>query len=73
MGMSAEELKTKFSQIRWKNFAGSRDRLIHCYFGVNLDIVWNIIKQKLPEIILQLEEILKIQQIGELISGGIRS
>ena len=73
MGMSAEELKTKFSQIRWKNFAGLRDRLIHCYFGVNLDIVWNIIKQKLPEIILQLEEILKIQQIRELISGGIRS
>jgi len=56
----SEELKRKYSQIPWKDLAGVRDRLIHHYFGVNFDIVWNIAKKELPEIILQVEEILKI-------------
>jgi len=36
-----------------------RDKLIHHYFGVNLDIVWNVVKEELPEVILQLEEIIE--------------
>jgi uncharacterized protein with HEPN domain len=55
----SEELKDKFPQIRWKELAGVRDKLIHHYFGVNFDIVWNIVKQELPELLSQLEEILK--------------
>lgn len=59
----SEELKKKYPQIRWKDLAGVRDKLIHHYFGVNLDIVWNIVKEELPEIVLQLEGILKTEQI----------
>ena len=55
----SEELKKKYPQIRWKELAGVRDKLIHHYFGVNFDIVWNIVKQELPELLSQLEEILK--------------
>jgi len=55
----SEELKKKYPQIRWKDLAGVRDKLIHHYFGVNFDIVWNIVKQELPELFSQLEEILK--------------
>ena len=55
----SEELKKKFPQIRWKDLAGVRDKLIHHYFGVNFDIVWNIVKQELPELLSQLEEILR--------------
>jgi len=55
----SEELKKKYPQIRWKDLAGVRDKLIHHYFGVNFDIVWNIVKQELPELLSQLEEILK--------------
>jgi len=47
----SEELKDKYPQIRWKDLAGVRDKLIHHYFGVNFDIVWNIVKEELPEII----------------------
>jgi len=43
--------------------AGIRDKLIHHYFGVNLDIVWNVVKEELPEIILQIEDIIEIEQI----------
>lgn len=55
----SEELKNKYPQIPWKNLAGARDKLIHHYFGVNFDIVWNIVKQELPQVLSQLEGILK--------------
>ena len=53
----SDELKDKFPQIPWKDLAGVRDKLIHHYFGVNFDIVWNIVKQELPDVLSQLEEI----------------
>jgi uncharacterized protein with HEPN domain len=38
--------------------AGVRDRLIHDYFGVNLDIIWHIVTSELPEVTLRIAEIL---------------
>lgn len=52
-------MKTRHPQIPWKDLAGVRDKLIHHYFGVNFDIVWNIVKQELPQVLSQLDEILK--------------
>jgi uncharacterized protein with HEPN domain len=42
--------------------AAVRDRLIHNYFGVNLDIVWSIIANELPGVAVQLEKILGNQK-----------
>lgn len=36
------ELRGKYPDVHWKGMAGVRDRLIHHYFGINLDIVWDI-------------------------------
>ncbi|GAH81301.1 unnamed protein product [marine sediment metagenome] len=55
----SEELRNKYPEIPWKDLAGMRDKLIHHYFGVNLDIVWSVVKEELPEIILQIEEIIE--------------
>ena len=55
----SEKLKKKHPQVKWKDLAGLRDKLIHHYFGVNFDTVWNIVQQELPRIILELEEISK--------------
>lgn len=44
----SSDLKTRFSEIPWKSIAGQRDKLIHNYFGVNLDIVWGTITLDLP-------------------------
>lgn len=44
------DIKVKWNSIQWKNMAGMRDRLIHDYMGVNYKIVWDVIKNKIPEI-----------------------
>lgn len=38
-----DELKQKYSHIEWKAIAGMRDRLIHDYFGIDYDIVWDVV------------------------------
>lgn len=55
----SKELKSKHPQIPWKDIAGMRDKLIHQYFGVDLKLVWETIKNKLPELKKQLSKILK--------------
>jgi uncharacterized protein with HEPN domain len=43
---------SKYTGIPWKEMAGTRDKLIHDYFGVNYDILWNIAKNELPGILV---------------------
>ncbi|RZK09851.1 MAG: DUF86 domain-containing protein [Flavobacterium sp.] len=52
------DFKVKWNSIHWKNMAGMRDRLIHDYMGVNYSIVWDVIKNKIPELQLQITEVL---------------
>ena len=53
------DFKIKWDSINWKNMAGMRDRLIHDYMGVNYSIVWDVIKNKIPELYSQIEEVLE--------------
>jgi len=43
------DFKVKWNTIQWKNMAGMRDRLIHDYMGVNYKIVWDVMKNKIPQ------------------------
>jgi uncharacterized protein with HEPN domain len=59
------ELRDRHSGVPWKPMAGVRDRLIHHYFGVNLDIVWQIVAGELPQIAVQIDAILSSEHDGQ--------
>ncbi len=52
------EVKNQWKGIPWKNMAGMRDKLIHDYFGVNYSIVWDVVKNKVPELAEQIRKVL---------------
>jgi uncharacterized protein with HEPN domain len=52
------DVKVQWNTIQWKNMAGTRDRLIHDYMGINYTIVWDVIKNKIPNMHQQIAEIL---------------
>ena len=55
----SEGTKSRYKSIRWKKIAGTRDKMIHHYFGVDPDIVLAIIRKDLPEL---KKEMLKIEK-----------
>src|SRR3990170_2973437 len=55
----SKEMKTKHSEVHWRDIAGTRDKLIHEYFGVKLDLVWETVKKNLPELEKQIHEMLR--------------
>ena len=52
------ETRTSHPEIPWREIAGTRDRLIHGYFDVDLDVVWSIATGDLPGLVASLESIL---------------
>ncbi len=53
------DIKELYPEIEWKSMARMRDRLIHHYFGVDYELVWNIVCENIPVLKVQLEKILQ--------------
>lgn len=49
--------KLKWNTISWKNMSGMRDRLIHDYMGINYSIVWDVVKNIIPKLRLEIQVI----------------
>jgi len=45
-----EEIKQQYPAIPWKDMSGMRDRLIHFYFGIKYELVWETIKKEIPKV-----------------------
>jgi len=54
----SQNLRSRYPDIPWKRMAGLRDVLIHDYFGVDLDMVWQIAQNYLPELKPEIEDII---------------
>ena len=46
-----EGIRGELSQIEWKKIAGMRDMLIHAYFGIDNDILWDVVQDKVPHLL----------------------
>ncbi len=42
------DIKNKYAHFEWRAMAGMRDKLIHDYFGIDYDIVWDVVTNKIP-------------------------
>jgi uncharacterized protein with HEPN domain len=52
------EMKKEYPEVPWKEMAGFRDRLIHFYFGIKYELVWQAIKKRLPQLESSIKQIL---------------
>lgn len=54
-----DDFKEKYPEVPWKKIAGLRDIIIHAYFSIDLDIMWDIIKKDLPYLKEKIQKIKK--------------
>jgi uncharacterized protein with HEPN domain len=55
----SQDIKDQTPEIAWRQMAGTRDRLTHAYFDVNLDIIWDIITTDLPPLAEKIEALFR--------------
>jgi len=44
-----QDVRRSYPEIPWKNIAGMRDKIIHEYFGIDLEVVWNTVQNRIPQ------------------------
>lgn len=52
------DVRDAHPQVQWRSMARMRDRLVHDYFGVDFDIVWDVLQSKIPELREEVRRIL---------------
>jgi uncharacterized protein with HEPN domain len=56
-------MRREYPNVPWKDMAGMRDKLIHGYFGVQLEVIWKTVKERLPALrVLVAEALAKMKE-----------
>ena len=53
-----EDVRRKYPDIPWRGMAGMRDKVIHAYFGVKIERVWEVVKRDIPNLKPKFEKML---------------
>lgn len=61
-----DDIKARHKQVPWRGIIGLRNRIVHGYFNIDLEIIWGIVRQELPDLKVQLEHILKAEHDNDI-------
>ena len=57
-----DSIRENYPSIAWRKIAGLRDRLIHAYFDVDIEIIWDIVQSELPTLKSEIQQIINEQR-----------
>ena len=58
------ELKDRYTGVEWRKIAGLRDFVIHEYFGIDTEILWDVVSTKIPELLSYVNEIVSSEDLS---------
>ena len=56
-----DEVRDKYPGIAWREMTGMRNKLIHDYFGVNLEVIWKTVTEDMPKLIPLIKQVIEDQ------------
>ncbi|WP_420156415.1 DUF86 domain-containing protein [Thermoleptolyngbya oregonensis] len=59
----SQEKQDQYPQIEWRKIIGMRNRIVHAYFDIDMEVVWQTINQDIPVLVSQLEAVFRQEGI----------